>query len=110
MMFRVAQASNSTLDQVRDMSVADYNDWCAFCIVEPRDGVTQATYFGEVIAALLNVNRDSSKRSEPFSAKDIFRAASEDIPSCYKTEEELHAEEEANNQIALMELLAIKKL
>ena len=107
MMFRVAQASNSTLDEVRNMSGPDYDDWCLFCEVEPRDGVAIAAYFGEIVASIYNQHRTSDSKTKPLTAKDIFRSASEELPACYRTEAEQQAYDDIQNQIALSNLLEV---
>lgn len=105
MMFRVAQAANCSLDDIRNMSVEDYNDWCAFCIVEPKDGVTQAIYLGSIIAELRNLKYGGNDKYTPITAKDVFRSASEELPEYYRNELDQKIYEDKVNEKALADLM-----
>jgi hypothetical protein len=88
----------------------EYNDFLdawALEIKEPSDGQAQASYIGEVIATLINLQRDPKSNTEPIKADQIFRSVSRDLPFVYMTDAEQNKHIDIQNDAAAAALQSI---
>lgn len=57
---------------MREVDSAEFAEWMAFAAWEPFGPEREDQRAGMIAALIANVNRDSSKRSEPYEVEDFF--------------------------------------
>lgn len=57
---------------MREIDSAEFAEWMAFSMYEPFGPEREDQRAGMVAALIANVNRDSSKKSDPYTVEDFF--------------------------------------
>jgi hypothetical protein len=63
----------------REISSPEFTEWMAYSIWEPFGPEREDQRAGMIAALIANVNRDSSKRSEPYDVEDFFPRYGEQV-------------------------------
>jgi hypothetical protein len=71
--FRLARELGMSVRRcMAEVDSAEFTEWLAYALEEPFGPAMDDVRLGTVAAAVYNVNRDTKKRREPYSASDVF--------------------------------------
>ena len=67
----MALALGKTLEELGQMSAAEYASWCEYAALEPFGSEAQDWYQAHLASVLANIHRDAKRQSQPFELTEF---------------------------------------
>jgi len=67
----LALALGKTLEELGQMSAAEYASWCEYAALEPFGSEAQDWYQAHLVSVLANIHRDAKRQSQPFELAEF---------------------------------------